>query len=117
NDSRQFLARFDWGVTRLVAKIEQFFEPCDKSGWSAARAQMLIDDRLGNRGGRQIEPLADLFLQQVEQRAEELVRLVFGSEFVKLGDSIADDERRHALASQARVVGESLRSFAPHQSA
>src|SRR5262249_59487093 len=81
----------DWSVTgvqtcalpilaREIAGLKQLVQRIQDCIGNVARAQMLFDDGLCDSGGGEVQTFPKLFLQQMEQRGEEIVRLVLSGE-------------------------------------
>src|ERR1700704_644964 len=77
NNRGQFLAALDRRIPGQIAGLKQLLQRSQDRFRRAAGTQAFFDDRLGDGGGGQVEPFAQLFLKQAEQDREEFIGFVF----------------------------------------
>ena len=113
NDRGQFLAGLDRRIAGEIAGLKQLVQGGEGGFRHTTRAEMLFDDGFRDGGGRQVEALAQLLLQEAEQGGKEVVGLVVGGVLPQFEQALPDDLSDLPAAAQAGIVGELLRAAAP----
>src|SRR6266540_1510202 len=97
NERREFLAGGRRRVAGGVAGLKELAQGLEDFVRNTAAAETLVDDGLRNRGGGEVEALAELFLEKAKERREKLGRLLHAGVGAQFLQAFADARGDFAL--------------------